>query len=76
MVSDGARVLAYRGFACDIDRGAVGGVENGQPVLGVATATEGGAWCVTHRVAGAAREEGGHAGPPQRAALSEIIFKY
>ena len=51
--SDGARVLTYRGFACDIDRGAVGGVENGQPVLGVETATEGGAWCVTHRVGAA-----------------------
>jgi hypothetical protein len=48
--SDGTRTLTYRGFACDIDRAAVGGVENGQPVLRVETATEGGAWTVTHRV--------------------------
>ncbi len=48
--TDGARVLTYRGFACDIDKAAVGGVENGQPVLSVATAAEGGAWIVTHLV--------------------------
>ena len=65
--SDGARTLSYRGFACDIDRGAVGGVENGQPVLSVETATDGGAWTVTHAVAGTAREEGGRAGPPLQA---------
>jgi hypothetical protein len=49
--SDGARVLCYRGFACDIDKAAVGGVENGQPVLRVETSTEGGVWMVTHHVA-------------------------
>jgi len=49
--SDGKRVLTYRGFACDIDQAGIGGVENGQPVLRVETATEGGAWAVTHYVA-------------------------
>jgi hypothetical protein len=49
--SDGARVLTYRGFACDIDKSSVGGVENGQPVLRVETATESGAWVVTHEIA-------------------------
>ena len=49
--SDGARELTYRGFACDIDKAAVGGVENGQPVLRVETSAEGGAWIVTHQVA-------------------------
>ena len=49
--SDGTRVLTYRGFACDIDRSAVGSVENGLPVVRVETATEGDAWLVTHRVA-------------------------
>jgi len=49
--SDGTRELAYRGFACDIDRAGVGGVENGQPVLKVETATRGGAWLISHFVA-------------------------
>jgi hypothetical protein len=49
--SDGTRVLTYRGFACEIDRAAVGGVENGQPVLRVETAVDGDAWVVTHEIA-------------------------
>ena len=49
--SDGTRELVYRGFACDIDRSAVGGVENGQPVQKVETAAKNGAWIVTHRIA-------------------------
>jgi hypothetical protein len=49
--SDGARVLTYRGFACDVDKTAVGGVENGQPVLSVEAASDGDAWVVTHQVA-------------------------
>jgi hypothetical protein len=49
--SDGKRALTYRGFACDIDRAAAGGVENGQPVLRVETGADGGAWTVTHHVA-------------------------
>ena len=49
--SDGTREVIYRGFACDIDRAGVGGVENGQPVLKVETATEGGIWMVSHSVA-------------------------
>jgi hypothetical protein len=50
--SDGKQELVYRGFACEIDRAPVGGVENGQPVLKVETGTaRDGAWSVTHRVA-------------------------
>jgi len=49
--SDGTRALTYRGFACEIDETAAGGAENGQPVLSVETATEGGEWTVTHAVA-------------------------
>ena len=49
--SDGARALTYRGFACDIDQGPVGGAENGQPVLSVETTQEGGDWVVRHAVA-------------------------
>ncbi|MDD4017401.1 MAG: hypothetical protein PHV28_05600 [Kiritimatiellae bacterium] len=49
--SDGSRELTYRGFVCDIDQSAISGVEDGQPVLRVETATEGGAWAVTHHVA-------------------------
>ena len=48
--SDGARTLSYRGFVCEVDRAAVGGVENGQPVLRVAAAAEDGAWAVRHVV--------------------------
>jgi hypothetical protein len=48
--SDGERALTFRGFACEIDRAPVGGVENGQPVLSVAAGGEGGAWAVTHQV--------------------------
>ncbi|HNX35550.1 MAG TPA: hypothetical protein PKM57_13035 [Kiritimatiellia bacterium] len=64
--SDGVRELIYRGFACDIDRGGIGGIENGQPVLKVETATEGGAWMVTHAVAQA---DGDGAPLPARAKL-------
>jgi hypothetical protein len=49
--ADGTQVLTYRGFACDIDKAAVGGVENGQPVMRVETSVEGDAWLVTHQVA-------------------------
>ena len=49
--SDGQRALTYRGFACDVDRAAVGGTENGQPVLRVETEGQGHAWTVLHRVA-------------------------
>ncbi len=49
--TDGTRVLTYRGFACNVDGAAVGGVENGQPVLRVETSDDGGAWAVTHQVA-------------------------
>ncbi len=48
--TDGTRALTYRGFTCEIDKAAVGGVENGQPVIGVEAASEGDAWQVTHRV--------------------------
>jgi hypothetical protein len=54
--SDGTRTLTYRGFACDIDKATIGGVENGQPVMRVETATEGGAWVVTHAIAGSGAE--------------------
>ncbi len=49
--SDGARALTYRGFACEVDKTPAGGVENGQPVLRVETAAEGGEWTVTHAIA-------------------------
>lgn len=49
--TDGTRDLLYRGFACDIDRAPVGGVENGQPVLNVETASRRGTWIITHHVA-------------------------
>ncbi len=54
--SDGTRTLTYRGFACDVDRAAIGGVENGQPVLRAEAATEDGAWAVTHHVSRPAGE--------------------
>ncbi len=49
--SDGTRELIYRGFACDVDNSAVGGIENGLPVMKVETATDGDAWLITHDVA-------------------------
>ena len=55
--SDGARALTYRGFACDIDQGPVGGAENGQPVLCVETTQEGGDWVVKHAVAQAGKNK-------------------
>ena len=48
--SDGERVLAYRGFLCDVDRAGVGAVENGQPVTGVGADMRGGALTVSHDV--------------------------
>ena len=49
--SDGERDLVYRGFAVEIDRAPVGGVENGQPVTKVETGTDWGTWVITHHVA-------------------------
>ena len=49
--SDGTRDVFYRGFACDIDRAGVGGIENGQPVQRVETDTDWSTWVITHFVA-------------------------
>ncbi len=49
--TDGTRALVYRGFGCEIDRAAAGGVENGLPVLRVTVGRDGAVWTVSHEIA-------------------------
>jgi len=67
--SDGERVLTFRGFACEVDRAAVGAVEGGQPVQNVTTEADGSAWLVTHEFV-----RTGADGQPQRVTARARIW--
>ncbi len=57
--SDGAREVAFRGFAVEVDGQTLGAARDGQPVLRVEAAREGEAWAVLHEVARADKDEQG-----------------
>lgn len=51
--TDGTRALLYRGFGCEVDGAAVGGVESGMPVFRCETESADDGMLVTHWLSGA-----------------------